>query len=209
MFLQMPGFNDLNIDTITIDGDISILSEAVSEIDLLLQNLSNETEEMKSTLLRYSGSNQGNQYLKCAAAALNLSACLYEAAESLNLLQRKVVEYCEMVIAYDELNITISPPHSFYVEPINVEINTGTIRFDLTEMIIVHDSLEAYSQNVRDGFRILSSHVDDIGTVWHDPQYDDFVDCIEDVSSAVLPKCAQVEEYKDYLHNIITHITTS
>lgn len=203
----MPRFN-LNIERIVIDGDISILSEAVSEIDLLLQQLSNETEEMKNTLLRYSGSNQGNQYLKCAAAALNLSACLYDASESLNLLQRKVVEYCEMVIAYEELNITISPPHPFDVDPINVEINTGNIRFELAEMIIVHDSLDAYSQNVRDGFNKLNSHVVDIGTVWHDPQYNDFVDWIEEISSVVLPKCAQMEEYRDYLHNIITRITS-
>ena len=203
----MPRFN-LNIEKIVIDGDISILSDAVSEIDLLLQTMSTETEEIKSTLLRYSGSNQGTQYLKCASASLNLSRSLYDAAESLNILQRQVIEYCQRVVRLEELNIIIPPPRPFDVQPIIVEVNRGMIRFDVPEMIIVRDSLRHYSENIREGFRILNSHVQDIGSVWKDPQYKDFVDWIDEVTSPVLPKCNQLEEYGDYLNNIILHLTT-
>lgn len=202
----MPRRLSIDIEHIHIRGDPSLLSEPVSDIDRRLQELANDTEYMRSILLRYSSTNQGEYYSNCVDAIHELSETIYDVSEILNDLQHQVVEYHIKINILDGKIPSAPSPQRHNVQKIIVQTNTGEVEFNREEMLQVHNALTIYLEQVYLDMNKLNEDTENIGFVWRDEQYKLFYSCIEEVSYSISAGCRKLEEYRDYLASIISNI---
>lgn len=190
----------VNIEEIKIKGRPSLLAQPVNDIDHRMQQLATSTEDIKGTMYKYGGTNQGKQYKKACDAATELSTQLYSASETLNDVQHQVVKFANKSSRYEDESSMLGSPRRHNVKKVKVSVNTSEIEFHKAEMIIVRDRLDKYSRSAKEECKKLRSNRDSIGRVWIDRQFKDFSSFIDDVCSVIEKGCKELDEYKDYLN---------
>lgn len=197
----------VNIEEIKIQGRPAVLAQPVIDIDRRMQALASATEDIKSTMYKFSGTNQGNQYNKACNAVAELSSQLFEASETLNDLQQQIVKFANKASRYEEETSMLGSPRKHNVKKAKVSVNTSEIEFHKEEMIVVKGNLEKYSRSAKEESKKLSSNRDSIGRIWHDRQFKDFSTYIDYVLAAVEKGCKELDEYAVFLNNRINGLT--
>ena len=93
-----------DIRKVVIKGEIRTLTSVVTQMGQRMQEVSTETENMKTTLLKYMSSNLGKQYDKAAKATLILSEILYSASIEVNQLQNDIVDFQNKSYRFEEMS---------------------------------------------------------------------------------------------------------
>ncbi len=197
----------VNIEEIKIKGRPSVLAQPVIDIDRRMQTLATATEEIKSIMYKFSGTNQGKQYNKACNAVTKLSSQLFEASETLNDVQQQIVLFANKGSRYEQDSSMLGSPRKHNVKKAKVSVNTSEIEFHKDEMILVRDRLEKYSRSAKEENKKLRSNRDAIGRIWSDRQYKDFSKYIDDVSSEIETGCKELDEYSAFLTGQIKDLT--
>lgn len=189
----------VNITKVVIKGEIRLLTEIVTQMGQRMQEISAETEQVKTTILKYSGSNQGKQYNRAAKAILVLSETLYSASVDINLLQNDIVEFQNKSFRFEEMSDYASKPCPHLVKKAPVQIATTVFNFDKNDIIVVASDIHKYVSDVKNSLKVLNQNKESIGIVWCDPIYIQFKTSIEELISNSLRYVDYLEEYANHL----------
>ena len=190
---------DVNIERVKIKGKPHLLLDPVKKIDERMQNLADYTQIVKGLLCKYNDSNAGKQYDKIRDSIKDFSRELYDASESLNNLQRQLVNFINKILIYEEYSNLCARPNSHNVRIVDVDVNTSEFYFQRDDIIKMIRRLEGYLNTARNECRELKRNRNDIGGFWCDPQFDAFSEWIDGVCLEVENGCKDLEHYVDHL----------
>lgn len=198
---------DLNVEIIRLEGRPSqVLQPPIDDIDKCIQNLCNSTENMKSVMCNYSGTNQGKQFKKACNTISIFSQNLYETSIALNDIQNQVAAYAYKCSEYEEERSTVSPPRKLSVNIVRMNVNTGVVYFRKAEMIAVRNELQVYCEECKNAIKRLKNQANALNSVWKDPQKDDYCKLIESTCDIIFKASQSLGEYRDHLTNIINNL---
>ena len=189
----------INVDRCEVRGGAEALSPIVQEMDRRLQELASETEMMKEVLFKYASTNSSPQYEKCAVSVYNLSEFLFDASEQLNEMQTQIVKYQDAMARYNDKNCSFYSPNPHSVKKVQISQDSTNWQFTYDEMIHLNQSIEKYTRSARDILKQLQSNKESIGSIWRDPQYNDFSEFIDTIVSTTSNAITTLEEYSTYL----------
>lgn len=195
-----------NIEDIHIIGSPEVLTEMVKAMDISMQNMAAGTEQITALLIRYRESNKGQQYGKVIFTLLALENTLYQASQELNEMQREIVAYQNKLFRYEDMSATASAPNAFMVERKQIDIDTQSVQFTLSEMLEVDAELKNYSEAIKYHTNNLNQSKIQIGTVWMDTQYKDFSEFIDEVIRNIIEALKVFDEYVIYLEEKIKEL---
>lgn len=190
---------DVNIERVLIKGEPYLLLDPVKKIDERMQNLADYTQVIKLALFKYNDSNAGKQYGKIRDSIKDFSRELYDASESLNNLQRQLVNFINKTLIYEEYSNLCARPNPHNVRIVDVDVNTSEFYFQRDDIIKMIRRLEGYLNTARDQCRQLKRNRNDIGEFWRDPQFDAFSEWIDEVCLKVDNGCKDLDDYVEHL----------
>ena len=196
-----------NIENIYIKGGPDILTEAITNIDLMLQNIAGGTEQLAGILLKYSNSNKGYRYQAVINTLCVLRAVLSQASLEMNQMQNEVVLFQNKIYRYEGLAETGVSPNEYLVREIMVDVDTSSTQFSRDEMIEVHASLTAYSEAIRYYTGDMVTAKNQLGAYWIDPQYNDFSDYIDEVVNYIESALKDFDDYVLALQDAIKELS--
>ncbi len=196
-----------NIENIHIKGGVGQLSEIVTAMDVSLQNIAEYTEQLTALLIKYSASNEGEQYEKAVNSSMQLRDILSTASMELNDMQNQIVIYQNKIYRYEEINQTAQKPNPYIVSRNHgINVNTSDVQFNKNEMINVANSLKKYSEMVIYHVKKIIEKKNSIATVWKDRQYNDFAEFIDVITRKIGEALKVFEEYYIHLEKKIKEI---
>lgn len=185
-----------NIEDIHITGGIEQLSDAVSNMDRILQNITDCTDKLTNYLIKYSSTNKGLQYQKVVRTSTSLRDKLFEKSLELNDMQNQIVLYQNKIYRYEDINRSASKPNPYLINKKNVVVDTSAVKFTRDDMINLVANINNYCERVRFHIRNLVEKKNSMAGFWKDSQYRDFSSFIDDISKDVL---AAIKIYSDYV----------
>ena len=185
-----------NIEDIYIKGNPAQLTEAITEMDVSLQTISDATEYLSEQLVRYSGSNKGAQYQRVVATVMEVRDELYLASIELNEMQNQIVAYQNKIFRYEDMTECAVAPNPHLVQRSNIYVDESVVQFSLPEMMSVVQCLAGYHELVTAHTHKLLDNRDYISTFWCDSQYNLFSQFIGEVCVAIVDA---LKEFSDYL----------
>lgn len=196
-----------NIEDIDIKGNVGLLSDVVTAMDISLQNIAENTEQLAAILVRYEVSNKGSQYVKVINTTMALRDTLYQASIDLNEMQNQVVAYQNKIYRYEDMAESAQRSNPYLVTRKQISVETSVVQFNRTDMMNVAAALRNYSERVFHHIKTINDKKNAIAAVWRDSQYDDFADFIENVSRVVIQAIKIFEEYVIYLEEKIRELS--
>ena len=196
----------INVNRCELYGGAEALSPLVKEIDIRMQELAQETEIIKGVLFKFVGDNSSEQFERAAVEVYNLSERLYDSSEQLNEMQCQIVKYQEAIAKFNDNNYSFSAPNAHNVQKVQISTDVNHFQFTYEEMVYVDNSIQNYVNNARDSIVRLKSNKDEIGSIWRDPQYNDFSDFIDETVSVTEKGIVVLEEYSAYLSKHIIEL---
>ena len=188
-----------DIRKVVIKGEIGTLTSIVTQMGQRMQEVSIETENMKSTLLKYMSSNLGKQYDKAAKATLVLSEILYSASVEVNQLQNDIVDFQNKSYRFEEMSEYAAKPQPHLVQKVPVQVIKTVFYFGRDEMIAVASAIHKYCSNTQSIFKILVQNVNEIGRIWVDPLYNEFRESIYELVNKSSRYFNDLEDYARHL----------
>lgn len=195
-----------NIENIYIKGGPEILTEAITDIDITLQNVTSGTEQLAVILLKFSNTNKGQQYQRVVNTLRELRKILFQASFEMNQMQNEVVQYQNKIFRYEGLTESAAHPNEYMVREINVDVDVTSTQFSGIEMTEVQESLAAYSEAVRYYIGNLVTSKNQLGTYWQDPQYYDFSDYIDEIVKQIEDALKDFDDYVQFLQEAIKEL---
>lgn len=196
-----------NIESIEIRGDISELTEMVKTIDISMQNIADISDRLVVSLSKYSSSNKGKQYGKVINTATKLRDLLYDSSLELNEMQKQIVRYQNKVYMYEDMSSRAQSPNQFLPNKRRISTESGIVKFEKTEMMMVSSALKNYSEKVNHYIRIVKEKKDAIGNIWRDRQYKDFSEFINNLTVEIRNGIKVYDEYTLLLDNKIKELS--
>ena len=196
-----------DIEDIDIKGNVGLLSDVVTAMDISLQNIAENTEQLAAILVRYEVSNKGSQYAKVINTTMALRDTLYQASIELNEMQNQVVAYQNKIYRYEDMAESAQRSNPYLVTHRQISVETSVVQFNRTDMMNVAAALRNYSERVFHHIKTINDKKNAIAAVWRDSQYDDFADFIENVSRGVIQAIKIFEEYVIYLEEKIKELS--
>jgi hypothetical protein len=114
-------------------------------------------------------------------------------------MQTQIVKYQEAIARYNDENCYFYSPNPHAVKKIQISIDLTNREFAYNEMIYLNQNIEKYTRSARDILKQLQSNKESIGSVWRDPQYNDFSEFIDTIVSTASNAIVTLEEYSTYL----------
>ena len=188
-----------DIRKVVIKGEIRTLTSVVTQMGQRMQEVSIETENMKTTLLKYMSSNLGKQYDKAAKATLVLSEILYSASIEVNQLQNDIVDFQNKSYRFEEMSEHAVKPQPHLVQKAPVQVIKTMFYFGRDEMIVVANAIHKYCSNTQSIFKILVQNVNEIGRIWVDPLYNEFRENIYELVNKSSRYFNDLEDYARHL----------
>lgn len=185
-----------NIEDIHITGGIEQLSEAVSNMDKILQNIADSTDKLTNYLIKYSSTNKGLQYQKIVKTSIRLRDNLFEKSLELNDMQNQIVLYQNKIYRYEDINRSASKPNPYLINKKKVVVDTSAIKFERQDMINLVANINNYCERVRFHIRNLVKKKNSMSGFWKDSQFRDFSSFIDDISKEALDA---IKIYSDYV----------
>ncbi len=171
-----------NIEDIHIKGSISQLSQLVTNLDLNLQDISNKTDELYNWLVKFSGSNAGRQFEKVVEESLSLRDYLYDAATDINQMQNDIAAYQNKIARFEDNNEYADAPNPLMLSKNkHVNVKTDKVEIKKNEMNQLLRALKAYRSYIDKNAKEIDRKSREIGVVWQDSQYKDFMNYIHDI----------------------------
>ena len=189
----------IKIDKVVIKGEIRELTRVVTQMGQRMQDISGETENMKSTLLKYVSSNMGKQYDKAAKAILMLSELLYSASLDINHLQNDIVNFQNSSFAFEEMSEYAAKPQPHLVQKVVVDVNTNVFYFTRNDFVALASGIHKYCSDAHYIFNLLIQNVDEMGRIWVDQIYGKLRELINEL----ITKCRRyVNDLEEYAHHL-------
>ena len=138
-----------NIDNIYLKGGPDILTDAITDIDITLQNITAGTEQVAVILLKYSNSNKGHQYQTLINTLRDLRNVLFQASFEMNQMQNEVVRFQNKIFRYEGLSESAAVPNEYMVREINIDVDVFSTQFSRAEMVEVQEALAARARRSR------------------------------------------------------------
>lgn len=196
-----------NIEDIYIKGSPTILSEMITSMDIILQEIAAGTERISDIVMKYSQSNSGRQYEKVVATLSSLENTLYEASLSMNDMQRQIAAYQNKILRYEDLSETACVPNPHLVQRTHINVESGEVQFGLADMMDVSNALDEYSDAVYYRLQSLVDNKNGIASIWLDSQYTDFAQFIDEIVSKSVESLKVFDEYILYLNEKIRELS--
>lgn len=193
----------VNVQRADIQGGADALCPIVQEMDKRLQELAQETENIKEIMLKFQTSNSSDQYDRACNVISAFSNFLFDKSEELNDMQVQIVEYQNSTNRYNEKSGCFSNPNSHDVRKVIVDVDVQHFQFTLDEMRYVNQSIETYIKNAEDISNQLLNNKNEVGSIWRDPQYEDFSQFIDEVVTATKQSLTIVNDYSIHLNQQI------
>ena len=197
----------VNIEDVHIKGGAAQLTAIITSMDISLQKLSQATEDITGTVMKYSASNRGHQYQKMATSLASLNARLYDASLDMNNMQNEIVAYQNKVMRYEDQAQTAHLPNKHVVNKANLNVEVNDIEFTLMDMLAVKNGLITYSENVFHEMQDIVSKKNEIGQNWLDTQYNSFAEFIDELNMDTLYSLKMFGEYIGYLDERIKELS--
>ena len=188
-----------NIRDIHIIGEIEQLSDAVSYMDKILQNITSITDQLTNKLIKYSSTNKGQQYQKVVATSKILRDKLYEKSVELNEMQNQIVLYQNKIYRYEGINKSESRPNPYLINKRNVTVDTNAVRFTREDMETLVAIINSYCEKVNNYVRNLVVKKNSMASFWKDTQYRDFSCFIDEISKDILNSIKIYSDYSELL----------
>ena len=197
-----------NIEDVYIKGDIAQLSEVVKSMDALLQNIAAYTEQLTDYLVKYSVTNNGNQYRKVVDTCMTLRDVLFDASYQLNDMQNQIVAYQNKIYRYEDMVGYAQSANPCFIIKRQVQLEASLIQFNLTDMINLTETLENYKEQMYYNLKLINEKKNEIASVWQDTQYNIFAEFINDVIKNSVDAIQVFEEYILYLKEKIKELSS-
>ncbi len=197
----------VNINDIHIRGSLTQLSEVITSIDEVMQSVSQETEAITSSVIRYSASNSGQQYAKMVNSLMVLRDFLYESSLQLNEMQNEIVEYQNKIMRYEDVIGSAIQPKKYIVQRTQIDSITTDMKFRVSEMIQLSMGLQQYSANVYYKIQDMVRSKNEAARFWCDSQYNDFAEFIDEISTQTINCLKTFGEYVSYLEDRIKELS--
>lgn len=202
--IEMNDFKIIKIEKVVVDGDISLLGEAITAIDKTVFEIYEDSCEVSALLTKHFETNKGNQYVKMAEISLKLSNELDEVSTVLDNAQKQIANFIGATHYFNEENKDIFPIRKKEIIKINPDVMSKFSYFDLETITAMRNRLVEFSKNTKESLRKLVAQKNDMSSFWkRDPQYIDFSDFIDEVYSFVSLCLQAFDEYTDYLQQKI------
>lgn len=195
-----------NIEKIHVKGDIGNLSTIITDMDRRMQELSSNTEKIKTLLVKLSAFEMGDQYAKATKSAEALSVALFAASEDMNMAQNEIARYENKLYRYEDQNRSAQPVRKHSVQKVSVNVDQSQHRASHKEIKLVHKELKSYCESTLFTLKYLQQNKANIGTIWVDPQYNMFSSFIDEVVSITLKHVRMLAEYTNHLNVKIKEI---
>lgn len=196
----------VNVERCEVHGGAQALTPIVTNMDRRLQEIANETQQIKGILLKYVGVNSSDQFKKAADATKELSEQLYNASEQLNEMQGQIVRYQNKIARFNERNEGFGAPNRHNVQKVEISVDTAHFQFTYQDMVYVEQCIQKYVNDARTSIQVLRRDKETIGSIWRDPQYRDFSAFIDDVCAKLMRGAQTLEEYARHLSTKIREL---
>ena len=197
----------VNIEDIYIKGNPLLLTEVVTSMDVVLQKMSQSTENVTAKVIKYSSTNKGKQYEKMVRTLLSLRNILYESSIQLNDMQNQIVAYQNKVLRYEGMTESASLPNKHSVSKYNINVDITETKFRIQEMMELSTCLNDYSESIFYSTQNLIRNKNDASRFWQDTQYNDFAQFIDEIAQAVISSLKIFGEYVSYLDEKIKELS--
>ena len=199
----------VNINHVKIvRGGANALTSAVTDIDKAIEKLANETMSMHKVLIRYSATEQGEEYKRATDEVGQFAKKLSTIATDLNSFQHDIVALQVKIKKYERDGSPNATPRKLSIQKQNISVNTSIVEFHAEEMKFVVRSIEQYINSVDEISRELKSKKDSLGSVWVDPQYRSiFSPYIDEVKTTIQKGNRSLASYKADLLKRINDLT--
>lgn len=197
-----------SIKDITIKGEIEyVLQQPITKMDEAMQSFCDATEQLRKTLYKYSGSNQGKQFKRTWNSITEFSTKLYNACVDMNQLQNEVTHLGKQTGDYEGVYVSLRK-RDLYVRVASYNVNDRVVYFRLPEMQEVVSAISSYLEKEEATIRTLKSKAAEINNYWSDSQYDKFYSAVEEICVTITKGCSSLREYNDYLKGKIINLTS-
>ena len=199
----------VNIEKVKIKkGGANMLATPITNIDAAIERLANETEKIKSIIVRYGATNQGQQYNNAASAVKELSVKLSTIALELNGFQHDIVKLQGKIKIFENDRTPSATPRKLYIQKVVVSVDTSIVEFVVSEMKKVSSALKDYSEQTTQTVKKLVSEKNALSSIWQDPQYRQiFSPYIDEVCSIINQYAGVLNSYKAELDGKIAAIS--
>lgn len=184
-----------NIEDIYIKGSPAELTDMITQMDSILQNISAATERLAGLLIKYSVSNKGRQYEKVVETVTVLSDVLYNSSLAMNEMQNEIAAYQNKIFRYEDMCEIAAVPNQHMVQRVNINIASTNTQYERTEMTILAEELQNYHNEVLHQADDLVFFKDQIGNIWLDTQYSIFADFVDNLNLQIIEALKVFDDY--------------
>lgn len=194
------------IEDIYIVGSPMQLTDAITAMDIAMQNISQDTEKITGDIINYAETNKGTQYDKVVGTVLNLREVLREASIDMNDMQNQIVEYQNKVLRYEDMATVSTPANAYMVQRKTIDNDIYITQFNLEEMKNLVELLKNYKEGITYHISVLVEKKNNLESVWKDSQYYVFSEYIDEVYVVIVKALEVFEEYTNLLRNKIKEL---
>lgn len=193
----------VNIEKVKITGGPKELYSLINITDMSLKNMSEKTKKMIEFLSKYSESNKGIQFEKLINSTILLRDDLSDASYEINDMLIQVVKFVNKLNQYEDSNETLPLPEQYTIPKCYVSSDVRSFQFGYDEMLEVERECRTFREDIYLSIKNVNTKKNNIASIWMDPQYDDYSDFIQDITSKIVTALKAYDEYLQYLDSKI------
>lgn len=193
----------VNIEKVKITGGPKELYSVINVTDVSLRNMSEKTGKMIEFLSKYSENNKGIQFEKLINSTMRLRDDLCDASYEINDMLIQVVKFVNKLNQYEDSYETIPLPNQYTISKSQISSDVGSFQFGYDEMLEVERECREFREDIYQNIKNVNTKKNNIASIWMDPQYDDYSDFIQDITSKIVTALKVYDEYLQHLDDKI------
>ncbi len=108
---------------------------------------------------------------------------------------------------YEDTSSRAQSPNQYHVTKRRISTESGIVKFEKNEMIMVNSTLKNYSEKVKHYIHVVKEKKEAIGNIWRDRQYKDFSEFIDSLIIEIHNGFKVYDEYTLLLDNKIKELS--
>ena len=174
------------VTIIKFNGHPDVVNRVVINIDQRIQAIFDENQKIERELRSFSVSMFGKSFGEICDYVSEISNVLYKASTIINENQKDVVTYIKKCNRLEGLADYTSDSKQLQVSRINVMAVTQKTQITIPDLLQVLNNLKGYVSDVSNEMDKIKNDVLNIGQDWQDPQYNLFLENIDEVRGMVI-----------------------
>lgn len=186
------------IEIVNIEGGPGRLNELVTDIDNIMQEITQGTWNMSNDLRQYASMSDGEQFNRLLQCFSDFWRKMYLNSSEINELQKSIVDYQRKLCRFEDSDsICEYNPTRFICEPPKFS-DVARLHLDVGNMNKMVSALQIYENEVFLRKSEIQRKKENIGRIWKDPQYNAFSKFIDEITGEIDKSLKQLRKSREY-----------